>query len=423
MNSYFIKVMQKPLVHSTLWMLLSNGLKLFVQAAYFIIIARALGAQDYGTFLAVTALAKVIAPFASWGSGEILIKHVSRDKAVFAHLWGNYLFIVLVFGFGLIAILLFFGSFIFPRSVSLLSIILLLTSELLLALIIDGSAKAFLAVNQIARTALISILNSLKNLVAACILIFAFNESTLTRWAFLYFLNTFAIASICILLVALEIDRPKLKLSRIKSELTQGFYFSVSLSAETINHNIDKVMLARLSTSEATGIYGAAYRLVDATFIPVRSLMTAAYAKFFQKGVNGIKGTLRFAVQLSVVSSFYGIFAGLALFVFAPLVPVILGGEYANSVDALRWLCPLPFLLALQFFAADTLTGTGFQGARSVVQVTAAVFNFLANAWLIPLYSWTGAAWSSLASEILKIILLWLLLFLFYRRENNPARR
>jgi O-antigen/teichoic acid export membrane protein len=34
-----------------------------------------------------------------------------------------------------------------------------------------------------------------------------------------------------------------------------------------------------------------------------------------------------------------------------------------------------------------------------VAQVAVAVFNVLINLWLIPAYSWRGAAWSSLASD------------------------
>lgn len=417
LNSQFIKVSEKPLVRDTLRMLISNGLKLFVQAAYFIVIARALGVQDYGAFLAITSLAKVIAPFATWGSGDILIKHVSRNKAVFAQFWGNYLFIILILSSILTAFVLLFGTAILPRSVSQLSVILILFSELLCTLVIDGSAKAFLSINQMKRTAQINILISLKNLVAALILIYGFEEIGLTLWTVLYFSTTLAAALICLFLVTQKIGSPKLSLSRIKTELAQGFYFSVSLSAETINHNMDKAMLARLSTLKATGIYGAAYRLIDVTFVPVQSLMVASYAKFFQKGRAGISGSLKFSVQLSLIASLYGIVAGLALFSLAPIVPFILGNEYATAVEALRWLSPLPFLLALQFFAADTLTGAGFQGTRSVVQVAAALFNFLTNLWLIPLYSWRGAAWSSLASDGLKMLVLWLLVFLLYRRE------
>lgn len=149
--------------------------------------------------------------------------------------------------------------------------------------------------------------------------------------------------------------------------------------------------------------------------------MGAAYTKFFQKGIAGVSGSINFATRLSGISGLYGIIAGLGIYFLAPVVPYILGNQYVNVVEALRWLAPLPFLMGLQHFAADTLTGAGFQGVRSAVQVTTALFNFLLNLWLIPLYSWKGAAWSSLASDGLKMLILWSVVFYFYNQEirNN----
>ena len=61
-------------------------------------------------------------------------------------------------------------------------------------------------------------------------------------------------------------------------------------------------------------------------------------------------------------------------------------------------------------------TGAGHQKARSIVQVAAAVFNILLNFWLIPLYSWKGAAWATLISDSLRLICLWIIVFLIYRQ-------
>ena len=78
------------------------------------------------------------------------------------------------------------------------------------------------------------------------------------------------------------------QLEAIVSELREGFYFSAGLSAQTIYNDIDKTMLARLGTLDATGIYGAAYRLIDVSFVPLSSLLAATYPIFFQKGTDGI---------------------------------------------------------------------------------------------------------------------------------------
>ena len=52
--------------------------------------------------------------------------------------------------------------------------------------------------------------------------------------------------------------------------------------------------------------------------------------------------------------------------------------------EALRWLSLLPLLKTLHYFAADSLTGAGFQGIRTTVQVGIAIFNVLFNLWIIP---------------------------------------
>ena len=89
-----------------------------------------------------------------------------------------------------------------------------------------------------------------------------------------------------------------------------------------------------------------------------------------------------------------------------------------ETAEALRWLAPLPFIKALHYFAADSLTGAGFQGIRSGIQVFVAIFNVAINLWLIPAYSWRGAAWSSLASDGLLALLIWPVLFIILHRQG-----
>jgi O-antigen/teichoic acid export membrane protein len=91
----------------------------------------------------------------------------------------------------------------------------------------------------------------------------------------------------------------------------------------------------------------------------------------------------------------------IALLAGAGIVPHILGGEYRLTVEALRWLAILPMLKVVHFFLSDALVGAGYQGLRTFIQVGVAVFNVLVNLWIIPIYSWRGAAWSSIASDAL----------------------
>jgi O-antigen/teichoic acid export membrane protein len=188
-------------------------------------------------------------------------------------------------------------------------------------------------------------------------------------------------------------------------------------------------MLVQLSTLDAAGIYAAAYRLIDVAFLPIRSLLWAAYPSFFRHGKDGVAATTKYARRLLPRACSYSLLACLALFLGAPIVPHLLGAEYARTTVALRWLAPLPLLKTLHYFVADSLTGAGLQGLRTALQVGVAVFNILLNFWLIPAYSWRGAAWSSLASDGMLALSLWLAVFWLGRQEcarqlaasENPA--
>jgi O-antigen/teichoic acid export membrane protein len=104
-------------------------------------------------------------------------------------------------------------------------------------------------------------------------------------------------------------------------------------------------------------------------------------------------------------------------------VPHIIGPEYTRTVEALRWLSLLPVLKALHYYFSDALSGAGYQAVRMCIQVAVAIFNVLINFWLIPAYSWRGAAWSSLASDGLLALGIGTAVFVLWRRSQRSDSR
>ncbi len=201
--------------------------------------------------------------------------------------------------------------------------------------------------------------------------------------------------------------------------MRDGFWFSTSQSAQTIYNDIDKTMLARLGTLDATGIYGAAYRLIDVSFAPVSALLYSAYPNFFRAGAQGLSSSLRYAKPLILRAVGYSTIVCVAILLGAGLVPYVLGPDYTRIVDALRWLAVLPVLKAMHYFLADTLTGAGYQAVRTCVQAGVGAFNILINLWLIPAYSWRGAAWASIASDGLLLCGVAAAVFLLSRSQSK----
>ena len=387
------------LLRNTGWMLLGQGLKLVIQALYFTVIARSLGAQKYGAFVAVVGLVGILFPFATLGSGFLLIKNVARNQAEFGKNWGRAISTTLLSSSILFGAVILISRFILPGVIPMRLVMFVAASDLFGMSITDLCGQAFLAFDRLKWTASISALLSASRLAAVTVLAGLYHSPTALQWGEFYFGSTSIVALVAMLLVLVKLGAPSFSFSRASAETREGFYFCVSQSAQTIYNDIDKAMLARLGTLEATGIYGAAYRLIDVSFAPVSSLLAAAYPNFFRVGLGGISATLRYAKPLIVRALGYATLVSVVLLAGARIVPYVLGGEYRLTVEALRWLAILPMFKVVHYFLSDALAGAGYQGLRTSIHVSVAVFNVLINLWIIPAYSWRGAAWSSIASD------------------------
>jgi O-antigen/teichoic acid export membrane protein len=409
------------LARNTAWMSIGQGLRLMIQASYFIVIARSLGVDNYGAFVSVVALVGILSPFGALGSGALMIKNVSRDKRLFASTWGMALITLSVSSSLLIGVVLLLSQFALPAVIPVRLVLLVAVSDILGLNVISIACQAFQAFERLEWTATINVLTSVSRLVGALILVLIQRHPSALQWGYVYFGSTLVIATTAYRLVSTKLGPPILSFVRSLAEIREGFYFSVTLTAQTIYNDIDKTMLARLSTLSATGIYGAAYRLIDVSFAPVSALLAAAYPNFFRRGVGGVSSTLVYARLLLKHALGYSVLNCVGILLCAGVVPHILGPEYVRTAEALRWLAPLPILKALHYFLSDTLTGAGYQGLRSAIQTAVALFNVLLNLWLIPAYSWRGAAWSSIASDGLLTCAVGTTVFLLASRQSRQT--
>ena len=387
------------LARNTLWMFAGQGVRLFIQALYFTLIARSLGAANYGAFVAVAALIAVVYPFGSLGSGNLLIKDVSRNQATFAACLGHALLITAVTSSILFTCVTLLARFVLPGSIPILLVCLVAGADLFGQSVVVICNQAFQAFERLHWMAIISVSFSASRLLAAVVLVLVNRHPSALQWGYGYFASTAIICTFALVLVLTRLGRPRFVIRRSPAELREGLYFSISLSAQTIYNDVDKTMLARLGSLDATGIYGAAYRLIEVSFVPAWSLLAAAYPKFFRAGSGGMSATFHYAKRLLVRVLAYAALGTLGILLCAGVVPYFLGPEYARTVEALRWLAPILVLRAIHSFLADALTGAGHQGLRSAIQASVAAFNILINFWLIPAYSWRGAAWSSILSD------------------------
>jgi O-antigen/teichoic acid export membrane protein len=411
---------KSKLARNTIWMTVGQGLRLVIQALYFVEIAHSLGARNYGAFISVVALVGIVFPFGSLGSGNLLVKNVVRNKNQFTSYWGRALAFTLCIGFLLLIGVCAIACLVLPPTIPLLLVALVAAADIFGLNIITISSQAFQAFEQLNWTAAINVMMSGGRLIGALILVALYPHPTALQWGFLYLGATAVVTLIAFFLACVKLGFPQLTLPRSLSEVREGFYFSTSQAAQTVYNDIDKTMLARLSTLEATGIYGAAYRIIDVSFVPVSALLWSSYPNFFRTGADGVAAAWKYAMPLLLRAFFYAAFICAALLASANLLPYFLGSEYAAAAEALRWLAVLPVLKVIHYFFSDTLTGSGHQGVRSSIQLCVALANVMVNFWLIPAYSWRGAAWSSIASDFALALAAGTAVFVMSRRSAVP---
>jgi O-antigen/teichoic acid export membrane protein len=396
---------------------LSFILQLLVQGIYFIILARTFAPEKYGAYVGIVAIVSILIPFASWGSEQIIIQNVSRQRSLFRESWGTGILKTLIFGSLFTSLILIVYSFFPIPGISIQVVFVVALANLFFLRLNDLVRDSFVGIGMLNYTAKIMFLVSVNRFFGVLVLITLYDNPSILTWTIIYCIATFLAAVMSTYLLVKEVDYPKFVLSKVKEDLKLGFSFAIGISAQTIYNDIDKSMLAKLSTLESAGIYGAAYHILNVSFTPILSLAMASFRNFFQQGASGIKSSFELCKKLLPMSVGYSLIAIVGLAVFAPLVPLILGSEYKDSATALMLLSPSIFFRTMHIFAADTLTGADLQEVRSGSQVLVAVVNGLLNYWLIPLYSWRGAIWATLISECLLMIVLWIAVYLYSRKS------
>ena len=225
MKNWIAKYRDNTLARNTAWMLLGQGLSLFIQALYFVTIARSLGAQQYGTFVAATAFPQILSPFVGFGGGNLLIKNVAQDRKHFPVYWGNLLFMTVASGLASIAFVIAVARLVLPASIPLLVIVCVSLADLIFFRLIDCAAMAFQAVERLDVTAWLRIWTALARLIGIALLAAILDHPTAWHWSFVYLLTTMFGAILGLAWVHTRIGRPRLALGRIRDGVCRGTVF------------------------------------------------------------------------------------------------------------------------------------------------------------------------------------------------------
>lgn len=391
---------------------------MIVQGLYFIFLARLLGVTEYGLLVGATSSIAVVSQHSSIGAGFIFLRHVSPDLSRFSEYWG-YVLLSTILGASVIVTAVVFTAHWILRDVNPTAVVCLAVGDCLFLQIAAVGGRVFQTFEKMHFSALSGLVTNTLRLCTAVLLFRVWHHASVTDWA-MASMSISAVGSIlAIILVTRVLGWPRWSPSLLRKHTFEGLLFSSSVSTSSIFNDVDKVLLGHYGMNAANGIYSMAYRAVDTGFMLIRAIHNAAFPTFCREGAIGIEATRAFAHKLLGKTFWISLAISAALFITAPLIPVFVGKAFAPSVVALRWLCILPVLRSFHLSAGDALSGAGFQGYRFLYELGAATCNLLVNLVVIPLYSWKGAAMSSLATDGGLAVVSWLTVNVIVARAAN----
>lgn len=378
----------------TCWLLIRAG----SQAILTIIIAKTLGANDYGKFVTVIALSSFFTPLAGFGLHGVALFRGARAPGDLPGLIGNCLTLWAgsTFLFSLIAIAVALRVLAGPADE--LAIAWLIFAEIVSTSLAELVARTEQSQHNIAGFgAILSSLALARLLVALPFL--RSHSLVYSDWITAYTgANLIYSAAILVWLFHYRrIGKP----AHIEWQLLrEGLPFGIGATAIRIQTEFNKPVLTRIDPSLA-GNFNVAQRAIDFVSLPLMALQETLWPRFYANA-DPLKQMRLFLAGILFIAIVMGIGLNLA----APLLPMLLGSDYEGSVSMVMWLAWLPCVTLLRNFASAMAVTRGYQARLTGVYLVSAPLGILLNLWLIPEYAVPGAIVSAYLAEALTFLTL-----------------
>lgn len=208
------------------------------------------------------------------------------------------------------------------------------------------------------------------------------------------------------------------KYESIKEHLRDGFNLFSSQYLIMLYTTSNTFVLGLISDNTAVGFFSGADKIRSA----VQNLGGIAGQTIFPHISNLFReskeSTIKFLKKYLIVIGIPAFLLSTFLFLFSEeLILLILGKQYLNSIQILKWLAFLPFIIFLSnVFGIQFMLGQGFDSEFRKIIFIGAALNLILLITLVPIYGAEGTAASMLCTEIV-ITLLTLIFFIRHKNE------
>jgi len=387
------------------WMLVAEVAGKLASFVFLVIVARSLGARDFGYFNFVLSFVPLFLVFGRWGLESTVIREIARDRGRLSELFATGLTLRASLGLLGLTLALVTGPLFLDSGEAYLAMVIVG-----IALFLDEASgflgTVFKAFEQMQFHALVVLTNRLLS-TALAILAVSLGAGLLVVCA-TYLAGSagaFAFGWLALRTRFPPIDFGRVSRTLMRGLLRTGFVLGLAGVLNTAVFRIDSVLLQAIKGPVEVGLYASAYRFFESMLFVSWSLGGVALPRLAREhGAREFTRTFELTTVLSL--AFYLPLALVTALGSTWIVTTIYSDRFAEAHFALAVLGAAAVLYALAYAARIAAIALGRMREIAIVAGIALAVNLGINAVAIPRYGFEGAAWAMLVTEAVEATLL-----------------
>ena len=366
--------------------------RLILQGLYFALLVNALSLADYGVFASALAASIIIANVGAFGFTAPLFRGATTRRRLLPWYLGAFLAwtaLVAPLSVGLATV---FHMAVMDRYIGLTAFLAIAISEAILWPLIDSIYVVNAGLGRYAHASGSTLFGSATR-TAAALLFGLGGGGTVEQWAFAYLAANLVAAIACVLLFMPRV-RPRWNTRIVRGRIPEAVSTSILNLIQSVQLELDKLLILLLTNQAAAGVYALAMRLIDLTSTPVKSFFTIYAQTLLRRRASIRDFALSLKVELAVAAVATALFGG--FLVVLSFAPSMLGANVGRAFPFLAGLIVIPAMKTLVdyhrelFFSANRLAWfAGISAVLAAIKMPALVL-IVANgraleSWLLPL--------------------------------------
>ena len=394
--------MNKKIVRNIFSYSIANILSKVVVFLFNAIAARYYGSSTFGEYNYAVSIVSYFIMFANMGIQSYAVYKISKDPdeydEIFSSVVSSELFLGIISSVALVGYVI-----IFPVN----AIMVLIVGSTILISALDIS-WLFQAKQETQYVALQIIFNSVVSLLLLVLLVLIGYKNIYALPVIVSLTQLFSYTFTWINAVT-EIDiKFKFTLKNLIKNIRKGSPFLFSGVFAAINCNIDVIFLTMMTSNHIVGVYSAIYKIINLIIMIVAYIVAPVFPEMIRLHTEKSYDQLNeLIVKLwkPLFLFIFPVFVG-GMILGEKVILFLYGADYHGGDIAFKILLIYCLIFYIREIYGYSLTMVGKQSVYMLIVFASCIINITLNLILIPEFGINGAAFTTLISEIVNLILM-----------------